>query len=80
MIRGDRTVDLSASSPAATATILGAVGTLTTGTVALTTSSSPSLSGTTNNYSLIGNPYASSVDWDILSKSNLSTTYWIWDP
>lgn len=31
-------------------------------------------------YTLIGNPYASPVDFDTLTKNNVDNTFWVWDP
>jgi hypothetical protein len=75
LIRGDRSVSLNTNTPTATNTTLRATGALTTGTVNFT-----GISGTTNNYTLLGNPYWAGVDWTAVTRTNLSTTYWIWDP
>jgi Concanavalin A-like lectin/glucanases superfamily/Secretion system C-terminal sorting domain/Calx-beta domain len=75
LIRGDRSINLNSNTPTATNTTLRATGTVTTGTVNFT-----GLAGTTNNYSLLGNPYWAAVDWTAVSRTNIGTTYWIWDP
>lgn len=43
-------------------------------------SSSASISSISNgNYALAGNPYASTIDWDLVTKTNLSGTTSVWD-
>ena len=59
----------------ASATTLKATGTLQTGTQVF---SSPTIAA--NNYFLIGNPYASPVDFGAVTKSNIYNTAWVWDP
>lgn len=85
LIRGDRTTNLSSNTSTPTNTTLRSVGSLTTGDI---TFSGTGISNTTNNFSLIGNPYASPVDWNNVilghsspaSYNNIATSYWIWDP
>ncbi|MBS1776485.1 MAG: T9SS type A sorting domain-containing protein [Bacteroidetes bacterium] len=71
------------------ATTIRATGMLNTGTVTFTNTGTTTTAGTdntvtlgsnVNDFALIANPYWNSVNWDNLTKSNLSTTYWIWDP
>ncbi len=86
LIRGNRSVNLATTQLTTnTATILRATGSLLTGTVSFSSSGSspaslPSLSSTANQYSFIGNPYASPVDWNALSKTGITGYYYIWDP
>jgi hypothetical protein len=87
LIRGDKTPSniTSASANEMNAAItLSATGTLKTGTVALSSSSTPSINNTANTttagYSLVGNPYQSAVDWNAVTKSGIDATYWAWDP
>lgn len=91
LVRGDRTVDLSAAAQPNmnTATTLSATGTLTTGTVVFdaTSPTSPVLVNNnptntqTNGYTLIGNPYASPVDWNAVTKTGVkNNAYYTWDP
>ncbi|MCW3110899.1 MAG: C-terminal target protein, partial [Segetibacter sp.] len=80
LVRGSRSVDLSNNAATPSNTILRTTGTLRTGTVIYNESSTPSVNGNTSNYSLIGNPYASPVDWDALAKPGLSAFYYVWDP
>ena len=87
LIRGDRTPALLTQATTANMNVpvtLTASGTLTTGTVTFNSGSSPvpinnTSNGTTNGYSLIGNPYVNTVDWNSLTKSNLTDTYYAWD-
>ncbi len=80
LVRGSRSVDLSNNSATASNTIIRSSGTIVTGTVTYNQNSSPSINATSNYYSLVGNPYASSVDWDVLPKNGLSPYYTVWDP
>ena len=69
---GNTAVDAGTS---ATATTLSATGTPITGTHTKTLSASP----TSGQYFLVGNPYASSVNPNLLSSVNLANTFWMWD-
>ncbi len=87
LVRGDRTAsNITAASADSmnTAVTLSATGTLRTGAVTLNSSSTPSINNTSNtttaDYSLIGNPYQSAVDWNAVTKSGIDATYWAWDP
>ncbi|MBS1782856.1 MAG: hypothetical protein JSS78_07305, partial [Bacteroidetes bacterium] len=71
------------------ATTIRTTGTLNIGNVTFTNTGTTTTSGTdntvmlgsnVNDFALIANPYWNSVNWDNLTNSNLSTTYWIWDP
>lgn len=76
---GDRTNSAITSNP--NKTVLSATGTLLTGDQTYTTSSSPiALSNTVGGYTMIGNPFASPIDWGSVSRTNLADTYWGWDP
>ena len=76
-IYGDRQNSASATSPRPT--VLKATGTLLTGTQTFSTSSAIPLSSVTGRFTLIGNPFASIVDWKLVQKSNVSQTIWGWD-
>ncbi|MFV1884306.1 MAG: T9SS type A sorting domain-containing protein [Balneola sp.] len=55
---------------------LSVSGTENTGSV------SPTLNGGTSgddSFSLVGNPYASTIDWDLLTKTDLSGTVYVYD-
>lgn len=90
-VRGDRNVNLyTAQSSMNTATVIRANGTPITGTVTYTTSgitnsvlnSSYSLNNnnTANDYSLIANPYLCAIDWGAVSRTNISSSYTVFDP
>ena len=85
LIRGDKTVNINAASlPNMNNPItLTATGTVVTGDVIFNSGSTPEVNNTnnttTNGYSLVGNPYVNTLDWDTLSKSGLTDTYYTWD-
>ncbi len=87
LVRGDRTPTniTSASTDNMNAAItLSATGTLKTGTVTLNSSSTPAINNTSNpttaDYSLVGNPYQSAVDWNAVTKFGIDASYYAWDP
>jgi len=85
LIRGNRAVDLTAAALPNTATTLRATGALTTGSVTFgsggsTPASLPTLASGAGLYSFIGNPYAAAIDWNALTRTELTGYYWIWDP
>ncbi|MGJ8683073.1 MAG: T9SS type A sorting domain-containing protein [Nonlabens sp.] len=86
MIRGDRTLDLTQPALANmnTAVVLPATGTMVTGDITFDTSSSPPMNNTTNpetgGFSFIGNPYISPVNWNTVTRTGLTNTYYVWDP
>lgn len=86
LVRGDRNVNISVASTddMNVATTLSATGTLKVGNVDFDGTTTPALNSTanptTNGYSLIGNPYASPVDWELVTKSNVEDSYYAWDP
>lgn len=76
---GDRTNSAITSNP--NKTVLSAAGTLLTGDQTYTTASTPiALSNTVGGYTMIGNPFASPIDWGSVSRTNIADTYWGWDP
>jgi hypothetical protein len=87
LIRGDRTGTLITQATAANMNVpitLTATGTVTTGTVTFNSSSTPvpinnTSNSTTDGYSLIGNPYVNTVNWNSLTKSGLTDAYYVWD-
>lgn len=93
-IRGSRSTDLTTNTPPATPTTIRSVGYLSTGPVTFDKSAnSPvALSSVAGNFSFLGNPYASSVDWEAVVSVDPSTkqvtgtarditpTYCTWDP
>ena len=90
LVRGDRNVVLTNPSTdnMNVPTTLSAKGTLTTGTVTFDSSAgSPAPTNNqagntqTNGYTLVGNPYASPVDWDAVTKTGVAANaYYTWDP
>ena len=86
LVRGSRSTDLTEAAPPSSVTTLRATGTLATGTIVMAkpggggTAGMPQLSSTTGGYSMVGNPYASPVDWVLIEKANISNTIYIWDP
>jgi hypothetical protein len=85
MVRGSRAVDLTTNTPAIDATTLEATGTLLTGAVTMNsagtgTAGTPRLSATPSYFSLVGNPYASPISWNALTKTDLTGIYYAWDP
>jgi len=72
-IRGDRSVNLMQGVNApATATTLRIRGEINTGKYSQTVSAT--------NYSLVGNPYPSAVDFHTLTKENVNDVLYVWDP
>lgn len=72
-IRGDRSIDLTQGlSAAITSTTLRIKGQLKTGNQPTNISAS--------NFTLMGNPYPSGIDFGTLTKSNVANTMYIWDP
>lgn len=86
IIRGDRSVNLTTNTPNPSPTVLRASGTVVTGTVTLAsaggggTASMPTLSNVNGGYTLVGNPYASPVNWCTVQKTNVSSSIYLFDP
>ena len=87
LIRGDRTGILITQASLANMNVpvtLSATGTVTTGQVTFNSSSTPASINNTSNtttdgYSLIGNPYVNTLDWNNLTKTGLTDAYYTWD-
>jgi len=77
-VYGDRTNTIYTSTP--NYTTLSSAGTILTGDQTYTTISAIPLNGGSGIYTLLGNPFASPIDWSTLPRTNLSNTYWGWDP
>ncbi|MDQ3278315.1 MAG: hypothetical protein M3Q06_08305, partial [Bacteroidota bacterium] len=77
-VYGDRKNSLSSSTP--NYTVLSATGTLLSGTQTYNTGSNIALNNTVGGFTLLGNPFASPINWASLPKTNLENTYWGWDP
>ena len=77
-VYGDRQNSVFATNPHNT--VLNAFGTLKTGDQTYNTGSALSLTGVTGRFTLLGNPFASPIDWTTIPKTNLANTYWGYDP
>jgi hypothetical protein len=77
-VYGDRTNTITTSSPKITT--ISSTGTLLTGNQVYTINSTIPLSNVTGRYTLLGNPFASPINWETIPKTNLENTYWGWDP
>jgi hypothetical protein len=76
LIRGDRTPSILTSPSNGTMNTpvtLTATGTMVTGDVPYTTLPN-------QDYTLVANPYISPINWATVTKSNISDTYYAWDP
>ncbi len=72
-IRGDRSVDmLQGLSAAVTTALMRTKGQVKTGNQIINVNST--------NYTLLGNPYPSAIDFHSLTKSNVNDVIYIWDP
>ena len=78
-LRGDRSHPLTSNTNYSGATTLRTTGTIVTGSVALSTSSSPALNGTASKFSLVANPYPCTIDWNLVTSSGLGDSYAIYD-
>ena len=78
MLYGDRTNTITTSNPKFTT--ISSKGKVLTGDQLYTTGSENPLSAVTNRYAMLGNPFASPIDWATVSRSNVSNTFWGWDP
>ncbi|MDB5190566.1 MAG: C-terminal target protein [Segetibacter sp.] len=76
-VYGDRRNSITALNP--NPTVLKATGTLLTGNQLYSTTSAVPISATVGRFSLIGNPYACTIDWKSIMKSGVSKTIWGWD-
>lgn len=76
-VYGDRQNSIGASSPRAT--VLKAKGTLAVGPQTFNTTSAIPLTSTVNNFTLIGNPYACTIDWKSVQKAGVGASIWSWD-
>ena len=72
-VRGDRDPK-NTFVPNTNITTLTSIGVLQTGTQKFSTST------VANGYTLIGNPYASPIDFDKVSRTNLVKRFYVWDP
>jgi hypothetical protein len=80
-IRGDRSANLNMDTEAAIATTLRTKGVLKVcESMNFTTSSVVPLNSTASRYTFIGNPYWSVVDWHAVTKTNVESNIYYWDP
>jgi hypothetical protein len=77
-VYGDRTKSVTTSTP--NNTTLSSTGTLVTGDQTYNQGSAIPLTNVTGRYTMLGNPFASPIDWATMPRTNLSDTYWGWDP
>ncbi len=77
-IYGDRTNTIVTSNPKNTK--ISEAGTILTGDQTYTNASAIPISNVVGRYTMLGNPYASPIDWASVSKTNIENTYWGWDP
>jgi len=76
-IRGDRSLNITGTQPAATTTTLRATGTLRQSDMA----SYVTTGAAATDYTIMGNPYASPIDLGLLNADHSSiTTFYSWDP
>jgi hypothetical protein len=89
--RGDKatTVNPTLTNTIAKPTTFTATGYLNQGNVVVKNWNTPGSSNlsytpgsptTVRGFNLVGNPYASSIDWDLITGTNLSTTIWVYNP
>ena len=77
-VYGDRLNSVYATSPHHT--VLKEHGALLTGDQAYSSASDIPLTNLAGRYTLLGNPFASAIDWASLPKNDLAGSYWGWDP
>lgn len=77
-VYGDRTNSIITATPGNT--LISSTGTLLTGDQTYNSNSSLPLSNVPGRFTMVGNPFASPIDWSTISKTNIAATYWGWDP
>ena len=78
-VRGDRTISLTGSIPAANNTTLSVTGTYPANSVSIATTKTNS--NTNSGFNLVGNPYPATIDWNTITKgANISATYATFNP
>ena len=76
LIRGDRSYNIvSKHEPTPGSTILRSTGTVVTGTRTVS-----NLSQAAGGWSMVGNPYQSTVDMSLVTFNNVTPYYYVWDP
>jgi hypothetical protein len=76
-VYGDRVNAINAATP--NNTVLKSTGTINVGDQAYNTTSSIPLSNVVGNFTLLGNPFASPIDWNAVTKTNVSNTVYGWE-
>ena len=81
-MRGDRTLSgwYTAPFPAQNAVTLDYTGSLNKGTISPVLSYTNTGISTDDGWNLVGNPYASPISWNLLTKSHLSAFYYTYNP
>jgi hypothetical protein len=76
-VYGDRQNTITASIPRST--VLKATGKILTGDQVYNTSSAIPLTSVVGRFTMLGNPYACTIDWKSVLKAGVSKTTWGWD-
>jgi hypothetical protein len=81
-VRGDRGANLNTDTEDATATTIRTTGVLKVCESMSLTTTSPvvPLNSLAGRYSFIGNPFWSVVDWHAVTKTNIESNIYYWDP
>jgi hypothetical protein len=77
-VYGDRQNSVFTTNP--NNTVLRETGILKTGDQVYDLNSEIPLTGVTGRFTMLGNPFASAIDWANIPKTDLENTYWGWDP
>ncbi|MET0637135.1 MAG: hypothetical protein ABWZ25_13985 [Chitinophagaceae bacterium] len=77
-VYGDRLNTIFSTNPHNTSLV--STGTILTGDQVYNSASVNPLSSVTGRFTLLGNPYVSAIDWATIQRSDLTNTYWGWDP
>lgn len=78
LIRGDRSIDLSNNQSAPTPVVISATGTHIAGDKTYNSQSNPALAVGINHYTLLGNPFHSAVNWQTVTKQDVSPVLHKW--
>lgn len=79
LVRGDRTISLvTLPIPAPNPTTISVTGSYPASTVTVNTTKTGST--TNSGFNLVGNPFPSAIDWNAITKTNVSGTYYVYSP